>query len=130
LPICYEIDPHRKLVVTTLSGTLSFDESVAHHRKLGADPAFDPSFRELMDGSGVKRVALLSPAIFSLSISCPFNSAACRAIYAGDNSTNYAIARMFQALAGDKHGEIAVFKSRDEALAWLKDKPPRLRRQA
>lgn len=130
MTVRYEIDASNGLVTTTLTGAVGMSECVAHHRRLAADPAFDPAFRELIDGSAVERVSLLSPDLFSLSVSCPYGSAAYRAICTGDNMTHYAIARMFQALAGDKHGEIAVFKTHGEALAWLEDKAPRLRRQA
>jgi len=119
LAISYEIDADKGLVITTISGTLSFDECTAHHRKLRDDPAFDPSFNELIDGSDAKRVELFSSAVFSLSNTCPYSASAYRAICAGDKRVHFGIARMFQAFATGKHGSIEVFKSREEALAWL-----------
>lgn len=122
MPISYDIDSERGLVITRLSGTVSFDECAEHHCKLSADPAFDPAFRELLDGGAVERVALISTAIFSLSNSCPYESSARRAIYAGNKRVHFGLARMFQALASGKHGEIEVFRDRDEALQWLEGK--------
>ena len=115
----YEIDPEHRLVTTTLSGTLSFDDCVAHHHALAADPTFDPSYHELIDGSGVEKVTLISSAVFSLTMSCPYGPHARRAISTGDKKINFALARMFQSLSGGKLGEIEVFKCRQEALRWL-----------
>ncbi|GAV20399.1 hypothetical protein MMIC_P1364 [Mariprofundus micogutta] len=119
MAIDYSIDTQRNLVITTLSGVLNFEECVAHHIKLGSDKDFDPSGCELIDGSALKSVALASTSIFSLSKTCPFGSSARRAIYASDNTFHYGLARMFQMVTGEKHGEIMVFKDRDEAVAWL-----------
>ncbi|MDX8402909.1 MAG: hypothetical protein R8K54_00690 [Mariprofundaceae bacterium] len=119
MAISYSIDKQRGIVFTMLSEVLDFEECVAHHFKLGADADFDPSYCELIDGSLLKSVSLASKAIFSLSKTCPYGTNARRAIYASDNTFHYGLARMFQIVAGEKHGEIMVFKDRDKALAWL-----------
>ena len=122
MPITYAIDPEKGIVTTTITGVLSFDECTEHHRRLGADPAFDPSYGELMDGGGVERVALLSTAVFSLSNTCPYGPTAIRAIFAGNKRLHFGIARMFQSLASGRHGTIEVFNDREEALQWLESK--------
>jgi len=119
LAITYEIDTGKGLVTTTISGTLSFDECNDHHYRLGADPAFAPSYNELIDGGNTEQVELFSKAIFSLAESCPFGPDSFRAINAGCKKVHFGLARMFQAFATGRHGTIEVFRSREEALQWL-----------
>lgn len=119
MAVSYRIDAARRLVITTLSDTLSLSECFQHHEKLAADPDFRPDYRELMDGSAVTRVAFDSAAVISLSKSCPFGANSRRAIYCGDSLMNYGMARMFQTLAQGRHGEIGVFRTAVESAKWL-----------
>lgn len=119
MPTEYVIDKAQKTVFTTLYGTLTLKEGVEHHHRLASDPDFDISYNELIDGGALEKVGLNTSGIFSLSQSCPFGPTARRAIYSTDRQLYYGFARMFQTLAGGKHGEIEVFKERDEALQWL-----------
>jgi len=119
VPVEYRIDIQNGLVLTTLSGTLSFDECQAHHRRLASDPDFKPDLSELMDGSAVNRIPISYASISKLADSCPFGIHARRAIVSSDNLLNYGVARMFQSFSSGKHGEIMVFKDKDEALSWL-----------
>lgn len=119
MPIRYVIDKERRTVFTTLYGTLTLKEGLDHHYRLGVDPDFDPSFNELMDGGTLESISLNSSGIFELSGSCPFGPESKRAMYSTDRKLYYGLARMFQTLAGGRHGDIKVFKQLDEALDWL-----------
>jgi len=124
MPISYTIDNSQRAVFTKLSGTLTLKECIDHHRRLRTDPDFDPSYCELIDGGEVERVGLNSSGIFDLASSCPFAPPARRAIYTSAKSLHFGIARMFQALAGGKRGDIQVFRELDKAIAWLGVEPP------
>lgn len=119
LPVEYTINKQQCIVFTTLSGTLNFDECLLHHQKLADDPDFKPALRELIDGGAVDHVSIFSNAIFNLSKSCPFGIHARRAIFSSGKLMHYNLAKMFQAFAGEQHGEIRVFKDRKEAFFWL-----------
>lgn len=119
MAVKYFIDKEQKVVFTSLSGNLTLMDSIAHHHRLGADPDFDPTFKELIDGKAVETVSLNITGIVDLSRSCPFQPESRRAIYSTDKQLYYGLARMFQTLAGGKHGDIRVFKKLDEALDWL-----------
>jgi len=119
LPIRYVIDKGQKTVFTSLYGTLTAKEAAEHHHRLGDDPDFDPTYKELIDGEAVDTVTLNIAGIVDLSRSCPFLAEAKRAIYSTDKQLYYGLARMFQTLAGGVHGDIRVFKKLDEATDWL-----------
>jgi len=124
VPIRYTIDNKQKAVFTRLYGTLTLQECIDHHRRLEADPDFDSAYCELIDGGDVENIGLNSAGIFELSSSCPFDPPARRAIYTTERSLHFGIARMFQALAGGKRGDIQVFRELDKAIAWLGVEPP------
>lgn len=119
MTVRYFIDKQQKTVFTTLSDTLTLTESVEHHLRLGADPDYDPTYKEMMDMSELDSISLNISGIADLAQSCPFGSESNRAIYSTDKSLYFGLARMFQALAGGRHGNIRVFKRYDEALDWL-----------
>lgn len=119
MTVRYFIDKQQKTVFTTLSDTLTMTESVEHHHKLGADPDFDPAYKELMDMSELDNISLNISGIASLAKSCPFRPESNRAIYSTNKNLYFGLARMFQALTGGNHGDIRVFRKLDEALEWL-----------
>lgn len=119
MAVSYSIDPDRQLVITVLSGALSYQECVEHHLKLAADPNFHPGYREIIDGSGVTSVSLDSRSVLNLAKSCPFGPDAQRAIVCGESMMNYGVARMFQMLAHGRHGDIRVFRDAKESGNWL-----------
>lgn len=119
MAVSYRIDSDKRLVITTLTDTLSFAECSRHHGQLAADPDFQPDFSELMDGSGLTWVELNSTAIFDLSRTYPFGPRSRRAINCGESLKHFGLARMFQTLARGKHGDIQVFRSAEESVRWL-----------
>jgi len=119
MTVRYFIDKQQKTVFTTLSDTLTVTESVEHHRRLGDDPDFDPTYSELMDMSELDNISLNVSGIADLAQSCPFRPESNRAIYSTNKNLYFGLARMFQTLAGGVHGDIRVFKKLDEALDWL-----------
>lgn len=124
MTVRYFIDKQQKTVFTTLSDTLTVTESVEHHRRLGADPDFDPTYKELMDMAGLNNISFNISGMTDLAQSCPFRPESNRAIYSTNKNLYFGLARMFQALAGGTHGDIRVFKKLDEALEWLKVTEP------
>lgn len=119
MTVKYHIDKQQGIVFTTLSHTLKFDECLSHHERLERDSDFNPSLKELIDGGAVKAISFNIGLVLKLTRSCPFHHQAKRAIYSSDKSLNYRFAYMFQTFAGKGHGEIKVFKDREEALKWL-----------
>ena len=53
MPMKYEIDKERQLVISTASQLVTFAEVIAHQDGLFSDPDFDPQFSQFLDGTGV-----------------------------------------------------------------------------
>ena len=123
MPITYQIDPAEEIVFTTSEGDVTLDDIAEHCRKLKADKAFNPSFSELLDYRATSPALSLDEMRHVASSLDPYSGDARRAIVASSD-LNYGVARMFEAVhAGIT---VAVFRSMDEALEWLR--PERDRR--
>jgi hypothetical protein len=124
MPVSFAIDKEKRLVVTRAWGKCTVEDVLEFRREIVKDDNFDPSFAQLADFSGVT-VADISPAeVRMLAWINPFSPDSRRAIVA-QNQLAYALARIFEtlrSLRGDRH--IRVFRTREEALAWIfpKDK--------
>ena len=67
MPAKYAIDRERKLIISSAWGTMTDDDVLEHHRSLRTDPDFDPTFRQLIDMSGITedRVAVTTKELVS-----------------------------------------------------------------
>lgn len=122
MPVSYVIDKMNKLVVATATGVVTVDEILQSRREFTSDPDFDPNLSELGDLSAVTRLDLTADEVKMVAQTSPLALTARRA-FVGESPEVYGLARMFEivrGLRGDQH--IRVFRSRDEALAWLLQK--------
>lgn len=114
----YKIDVGRRIVFTTMTGVLSFEQVVAHAVALKGDSQFHPSFSELLDLRGVTQSELTSEELVRLAHTIdPFSPRARRAIVTGSEPM-YGTSRMYQALR-EQESNIRVFRRMDEAHSWL-----------
>ena len=117
MAITYQIDRAAGIVFTTSAGDITLDDIAEHCRRLRSDTAFSPLFSELLDYTGTSPALSLEEMRHVADSLDPYSGEARRAIVASSD-LNYGVARMFGAvLAGDT---VAVFRSMDEALAWLR----------
>src|SRR5579864_704527 len=113
MPTEYVIDNARGIVFTRAFGTLTDDDLRDHAVKLKADPSFMPTFRQLVDFSGVSEVALTSRGVTSVAGAAnPFERAAVRAIFAPQDAI-FGLARMFEVV----HDSTNLLVTRDRAAA-------------
>jgi hypothetical protein len=118
MAMTYTIDATRRIVFTTMTGMLSFDQVVAHAVALKSDPCFHPSFSELLDLRGVSQSDLTLMELIQLADTIdPFSSNARRAIITGSDSI-YETSRMYQAVR-EQENNIRLFRSIEEAQPWL-----------
>jgi len=118
MPVSYVIDKGNRLVVCTGTGVVTFEDIEAFRKQILRDPGFDPSFSQLGDMSDAK-LDLSADEVKILAEQSPFSLRSWRALV-GESLEVYGLARMFEivrGLRGDQH--IHVFRTRDEALAWL-----------
>lgn len=118
--ISYRIDPARRLVLVTFTGTPSAAEISANQAELRADPAFDPAYALLADFSKASFADIQSADVRRHAEQDPFDATAPRAIVV-QQATDRSIVRMFgtyRELSGH-HTPVEAFASMAEALAWI-----------
>lgn len=118
MPAVHEIDVSRRLVLTREWGELSDDDLRGLYDRIRADPAFDPSFRQLCDLRAVTRITTSIETLRFLAQSRIFLPGAKRAFVAG-REVDFGLARLFQAYSEVEGGTVEVFRKMPEAEAWL-----------
>jgi hypothetical protein len=122
LPISYEVDKRRKLVITTARGPFCADDIRQVRAQLLLDPEFDMSFSELADLTDVTPADITGDQVRLLARSGPFSQESNRPFIARREMI-YGLARMFEVHCNFRGDErIGVFRERHEALAWLRCK--------
>jgi hypothetical protein len=122
MPATYEIDKERRLVITTALDRLTLADALAHQENLLKDPAFDPSFSQIIDLTRITEFALEASDIRTAAERNVFSRESRRAIVVSTNLV-YGFGRMFEILreiAGENG--IRVFRDLDEAVDWILSK--------
>lgn len=122
MPLCYDIDTTRGVVLVEMTGTVSVDETVSLLERLAADPAFRPSMPQLVDVTGtdappsVAESESIANAFsrFRRSFAC----ARCAVIVKAPHM--YGAVRQFAALASRSGVEVRPFHDRAQAEGWLR----------
>lgn len=118
MPITYRIDISRGLVLARVLGSINPEGAVAHLHALGEDPDFEPSFDlifDLTESTGSRATPAQLRAVIEAS---PFGSGSRRAAVVSEDYA-YGMARMYEVYVEDLGGEFQVFRSLEEARAWL-----------
>lgn len=123
MPIDYQIDPARRLVVNTATGHVSGAELLGAQRSMVHDPDFDSSFSQILDLSALTSVDVTAEQIRSIAALTAFSPTSRRAHVVTD-PVQYGLLRMFQAYAGDRGGEIRLFTTRAQADRWIDGHDP------
>ena len=118
MPATYSIDVSRKLIISRAWGAITNDDVREHARMLRADPLFDPSYRQLLDMSGITEDLV----DFSTKQEASYNqifAPGVRRAWVSSADYPYAMARMY-AIAAEAQGQvIGVFREMSEAEEWL-----------
>ena len=121
MAVRYELNSRDRLVRTTFSGSVTLWDHSEHQMRLRCDPAFDPTFSELVrfDEHADIRLRFMD----FRSEGDPFCKISKRAIVASAKQPAvYGIARMFQLARGeDLNGQL--FATIGEAKTWLEVTP-------
>jgi hypothetical protein len=118
LPAEYVIDVERKLVTSRAWGVLTDDDVAEHYRALRADPLFDPTYRQLVDMTGITKDLVDVRAKQQASLNQIFVPGVRRAWVASQDYT-FGMARMYAVAAENQGQTIGVFRARAEAEEWL-----------
>lgn len=120
MPIGYAIAKERRLVITTASGRVTFNEFRIYHDRLLNDPNFDPEFNQLLDGTAVTLLDITIDEAKKIIERKVFSAASRRAIVANRSDT-FVITRVAQnhLAALNTPSRIHVFSDVPSALKWL-----------
>jgi len=119
MPVSFEIDAARGIVRTVASGRVTYDDLARHLAEEEGDDAL--GLAELLDGRGAttditpNQVRLLVARTDALVRKGRFGALA----IVTDNTFAFGMARMYQILTEPLPVQIGVFRSLDEATAWL-----------
>ncbi len=125
MPISYTIDRGERLVTATPYGVLTDADIFAYQQAAWSGPE-TTGFDELIDMAGVTEVEFVSAdrvselARLSGSMDAPDRPSRLAIVAASDH--HYGLGRMYQAyreMASPGTKIVRVFRSREEALAWL-----------
>jgi len=119
MPLSYEIDRERRLVITTALETVTGSEALVFQGRLGSDDRFNAEFSHLVDLTRLTSVDIDVATMTELAAR-PVHANSRRAFVVGLNRLAYSMSRMFIALTrvtGEE--QMRVFEDRNEALQWL-----------
>jgi hypothetical protein len=118
VPATYLIDLERKLVISRAWGAMTDSDVREHQRNLRTDPRFDPTYRQLVDMSGITEDLVGIETKREISSDQIFAPGVRRAWVASPDYS-FGMARMY-AIAAERQGQtIGVFRTRSEAEEWL-----------
>jgi hypothetical protein len=124
LPVTYRIDRDLGLIETACTGMVTMEEVLAHFDVLARDPSRPASADVLLSLAGMTlpEAPQLRTVADRIGWKPGFGFRHCAIV--ADSAVLYGIGRMFAAHAGAHFAEVAVFRDRDEAAAWLAERRP------
>jgi|SRR5215208_7396877 len=101
-----------------MSGVVTNEEAHDHNQRLRSDHQFDPTYRQLVDLTGITDIRINTPTVTAAAQEQKFAPGTRRAFVASSDVA-YGMARMF-ALRAEAAGQtIEVFRDRRTAEDWL-----------
>ena len=99
-------------------GAVTEDEVHDHNETLRNDPRFDPSYRQLVDLTGITEILVGTRLINDTAHDQYFTPGSRRAFVASEDAV-FGLARMFATRAEAEGQTIEVFRDRAKAEEWL-----------
>ena len=118
MPATYEIDANKRLVISRLWGGVTEDEVHDHNQRLRTDPKFDPSYKQLVDLTGITEI-LVGTKMINQTAADQFFAPGTRRAFAASSDATFGLARMFALRAEGGGQTIEVFRDLAKAEAWL-----------
>ncbi len=118
MPFDYRIDQDNQVVLGRIWGVWTTQDVIGFRERARSDPDFPVGMRQLIDLSEVTDVELTVSDVLEFGKDAPFVSGARRAYVAPEPAT-FGMLRAYQATADEADSYSRVFRSMDEARAWL-----------
>jgi hypothetical protein len=116
----YVVYPEHRLVISTGSGRVTWNEIKARQDQTKTDPDFNPEFNQIVNLSGVTSFAMNSGQASVLAQRTVFSSTSRRAFVA-PAPIAFGMSRMWEIFTemSDNPSQICVFDDLASALEWL-----------
>jgi hypothetical protein len=118
VPVTYHIDVARRLIISRATGRLTDADLQQYQQQLRQEAAFDPTFYQLVDWTGVTVLALTADGLRQRVAQAIFQPGTPQAIVVSRPAL-YGFARMIQSLQSFRGGNLRVFRELTAAQAWL-----------
>jgi hypothetical protein len=127
MPIRYQIEHEHRLVRAVITGTLTREDTFSYQREVWSRPDVR-GYNQLVDASALDHVDIPFPSadamreLAALAASMDDPDVKSRFAIVATSAFAYGLARMYatyRALEPRSHKELAVFRSLEEAAAWL-----------
>jgi hypothetical protein len=126
MPFDYVVYKAHRLVISTASGLVTWEEIKARQDQTKTDPDFNPEFDQIVDLRSATRIALSGDQTRYLASRRIFSSRSRRAFVA-PNPSVFGVGRMWETYSefSNNPTEVRVFRDLPSALEWigLKDFP-------
>lgn len=120
MPIESRFDSERNLLITAAEGPLTADDVRSHQSTLASNPDFDPDADHLFDLSRVTDFDVGPGRIRDIASVAIFSKASRRAVVAPEDVL-FGLSRMYTGYRDAAAENLRVFRTLEEALAWLED---------
>ena len=118
MPLTYQIDASRRIIVARASGILTEDDLRSVRILMQGDPAFNRNFCQLLDLRAATEVTVSVPAMARIAASSAFAPGVRRA-FVGVTDAQYNMAWTFAMLSEPHNQLVHVFRDISVAEAWL-----------
>ena len=118
MPVRFEFDLSRKLVITTVTGVVSAKDMSAYQAELAGDARFSPTFDVLMEFDKGSVFAGNGEEIRRLAHTSPFSGGG-RRVYVVSSDVQFGLSRIAQEYSDLMGVRAELFRDRGAALAWL-----------
>ncbi len=125
MPISYDIDLNRRLVLTRAWGVLTDAEILEHKSRLTRDPAFCPTMGQLSDVRDIERLAVTTEGVKAMVAHDQDHAdrrVGHRLAFVVATDEAFGMARMYSQRSGSEL--VSVFRTLVDAEEWLTATPP------
>lgn len=120
MPFSYVVYPEHRLVISTGSDRVTWQEIKDRQDQTKTDPDFNPGFNQLVDLRAVTSFDMTGGQTSALARRTIFSATSKRAFVAADPAV-FGMGRMWEIFTemSDNPSQIRVFKDLSSALKWL-----------
>jgi len=115
----HEVDIPNRVVRARVEGTLTDADLIECDNALRNDPDFDPAYRLLLDLTSADWDAVTANGVRALAARPPLFASSARRALVVHSDLGFGMSRMFELLRESRPDEFRVFRSIEEAAAWL-----------